>query len=179
MKKFIVLILLLVSMAICSSAREKGGNPDYKTGYLGTIGLNAGHMFGDTGSSDIITSHGKTFGNGLFVGGGIAITSLWDLDDAFYDVTIPIFGEMKYSFINGDISPFADFKLGLSVYSSNISGVGLFASPSLGVDIRRWSIFLSYSHLAFSRYKGVEFVKHMETFRHERDILQIGFSWNF
>ena len=112
MKRTIVLILLLVSMAVCSSAREKGGNPYYKTGYRGSIGMHLGGINARLGEFGFTTIHGKSFGNGVFLGGGIGLNyPILDLD---IDVclTVPIFIDAKYSVLDQRVSPFVEAKIG-------------------------------------------------------------------
>ena len=56
--------------------------------------------------------------------------------------TIPLFTNFKYSFINNTVSPFIDYKMGGSIY--DLSSVNLFVSPSVGVDVGRFSFSIGY-----------------------------------
>ena len=161
MKKTILLILLLVSMAVCSSARGKGGNPYYKTGYRGSIGMHLGGINSYLGEIGFTTIHGKTFGNGVFLGGGIGFS--YPVLDWETCLTVPIFIDAKYSVLNQRVSPFVEAKIGTMFFYG--SDVGMFLSPVLGVDIGRWSIFVSYEL--------------RQNYEIKDNCMLVGFSWNF
>ena len=163
MKKTIVLILLLVSMAVCSSAREKGGNPYYKTGYRGSIGMHLGGRNARLGEIGFTTIHGKTFGNGVFLGGGIGLNyPVLDIDTDMC-LTVPIFIDAKYSALDQRVSPFIEAKIGTMFFYG--SDWGMFLSPVFGVDIGRWSIFVSYEL--------------RQNYEIKDNCMLVGFSWNF
>ena len=163
MKKTIVLILLLVSMVICSSAREKRGNPYYKTGYLGSVGLHIGGINAYFSELGFTTIHGKTFGNGVFLGGGIGLGVPFDSYDDRSCMTVPIFIDAKYSVLDKRVSPFIEAKIGTMCIVD--SEWGMMISPTLGVDIGRWSIGISYLL--------------RQSYGLKQNCLLLGFSWNF
>ena len=88
---------------------------------------------------DVTTSHGYSFGNGLWMGAGAGV-SLMGACDGFF---IPIYTEAKYSFMKDEkASPFLDCKL--EVMTNTESTYTLF-SPAAGVDINRFSIYALYN----------------------------------
>lgn len=136
---FLLAILSLVMSTMMLDAKEKGLNPHYVKGYLGNVAL--GGTVGldyDFGSrTTLLTSHGYSFGNGAFVGLGTGV-----MMDFAGHCTIPLFTNFKYSFINNTVSPFIDYKMGGSIY--DLSSVNLFVSPSVGVDVGRFSFSIGY-----------------------------------
>ena len=115
--------------------------------YLGEIGFT--------------TIHGKTFGNGVFLGGGIGFS--YPVLDWETCLTVPIFIDAKYSVLNQRVSPFVEAKIGTMFFYG--SDVGMFLSPVLGVDIGRWSIFVSYEL--------------RQNYEIKDNCMLVGFSWNF
>ena len=136
---FLLAILSLVMSTMMLDAKENGLNPHYVKGYLGNVAL--GGTVGldyDFGSrTTLFTSHGYSFGNGAFVGLGTGV-----MMDFAGHCTIPLFTNFKYSFINNTVSPFIDYKMGGSIY--DLSSVNLFVSPSVGVDVGRFSFSIGY-----------------------------------
>lgn len=139
MRKFLTVIAASLMTAISLSAKGEGKNLYYEKGYLGNVavGGNVG-LSNDFGSrTTLLTSHGYSFGNGAFVGLGTGV-----MMDFAGHCTIPLFTNFKYSFINNTVSPFIDYKMGGSIY--DLSSVNLFVSPSVGVDVGRFSFSIGY-----------------------------------
>ena len=137
----------------------------YRRHYRADIGLNwcNPNLWG------ITSSHGYSFGNGLYVGGGVGFSAemtrsaavrTTDLDidpniDPEFSYTpnsnwkatyyVPVFADVKYSFINRLASPFVSAKLGAYGDVTN-SGIRTLFNPSIGVDIARFSILVGYEH---------------------------------
>ena len=108
-----------------------------KIGYVGNVGIS---VSAQGPGCDILTSHGYSFGNGLWMGGGTGVS----VSDYYRGIYLPIFAETKYSFTpERKVSPFVDCKLGYLVRELN--RIYAFASPAVGVDIDRWSVFASYN----------------------------------
>ena len=92
----------------------------------------------------ITSSHGYSFGNGLYVGGGAGFAAEWNgKDEPLY--LVPVFADVKYSFINRLASPFVSLKGGAYADITN-SGLRTFANPAVGVDIGRFSIKVGYEY---------------------------------
>ena len=132
----------------------------YRRHYRADVGLN----WANPNLWGITSSHGFSFGNGLYVGGGVGFaaqltnTSARTVDediDPEYSYTpesnwkatyyVPVFGDIKYSFIDRLVSPFISAKLGAYADVTN-SGIRTLFNPSIGVDIARFSISVGYEH---------------------------------
>lgn len=139
MRKFLTVIAASLMTAISLSAKGEGKNLYYEKGYLGNVALGGTvGLSNDFGSrTTLLTSHGYSFGNGAFVGLGTGV-----MMDFAGQCTIPLFTNFKYSFINNTVSPFIDYKMGGSIY--DLSSVNLFVSPSVGVDVGRFSFSIGY-----------------------------------
>lgn len=100
------------------------------------------------------TSHGYSFGNGLYVGGGVGLyVTPIEIDGYKTRYQIPIFAEIKYSFLDRTVSPFVDLKAG-GFYDYTLGGTGYAIRPSIGVDIWRFSISIGWDHNRF-RYDHI------------------------
>ena len=139
MRKFLTVIAASLMTAISLSAKGEGKNLYYEKGYLGNVAVGGTvGLSNDFGSrTTLLTSHGYSFGNGAFVGLGTGV-----MMDFAGQCTIPLFTNFKYSFINNTVSPFIDYKMGGSIY--DMSSVNLFVSPSVGVDVGRFSFSIGY-----------------------------------
>lgn len=106
-----------------------------KTGYVGNVSVT---LSAQGPGCDILTSHGYSFGNGLWMGGGAGFSA----SDHYRGIFLPVFAEAKYTFTpEKKVSPFLDCKLG---YMTDLDYIYAFVSPAVGVDINRWSVFASY-----------------------------------
>lgn len=131
--KRLLLIIVLGMMGFSALAENKLT----KTGYVGNVSVT---LSAQGPGCDILTSHGYSFGNGLWMGGGTGVS----VSDYYRGIYLPIFAETKYSFTpERKVSPFVDCKLGYMVRELN--RIYAFASPAVGVDIDRWSVFASYN----------------------------------
>ncbi len=96
------------------------------------------------------TSHGYQINSNFYVGAGIALNIL-PMSHGADEMFIPIFGNFRYDFCKGKITPFLDAKIGYSVGTTNDeltlvvpneyitglfaeqSNMGAYVSPSIGV----------------------------------------------
>lgn len=116
------------------------------SGYRGYVDF--GYVFG-TGTfkdskMELTTSHGYQINNHFFLGGGVGVNYLFGSEKSYLSqediVILPVFANFRAYLLNGDISPFFDFKGGYSFvvtemedeYGDKLSG-GLYVAPSLGV----------------------------------------------
>lgn len=100
------------------------------------------------------TSHGYSFGNGLYVGGGLGVyLTPIEMDGHKVRYQVPVFAEIKYSFLNTLVSPFVDLKAG-GFYDVTLNGVGYSIRPSVGVDIWRFSLSVGWDHNRYSYGNG-------------------------
>lgn len=110
----------------------------YKKGYRADIELS----WANPNHWGISTSHGKSFGNGLYAGGGAGFNAIMADEVTYYT---PVFADVKYSFINRLASPFVSAKAGGLIDITNY-GIRTFINPALGFDIDRFSIKIGYEY---------------------------------
>ena len=155
MKRSLVLfIATLLIIVFADSAFANGkGNALSEKGYVGNVGMSVSASIGI--GADIFTSHGYSFGNGLWMGGGTGLAF-----PSAYDVFLPLYTEVKYSFMtDAKASPFLGAKVG---FMTNFDDTLTILNPAFGVDLDRFSIFASV---------GLGLVS-MRTYN-------LGFYWNF
>lgn len=152
MKRLVSVILFIFIGCIVISAQGKN-NLLSDRGYVGNVGLSVSAGYGV--GADLFTSHGYSFGNGLWLGGGTGLSF-----PSPYDLFLPLYSEVKYSFLlDRSVSPFLSAKLG---GMTNFEDSLMIVNPAFGVDIKRFTVFATMNLGLVS----------MRTFG-------LGFSWNF
>ena len=138
-------------------------NVGYNRGYRADIELS----WADNSVWGITSSHGFCFGNGLYVGGGagfgaeltknpdVTARVAEDVIDPEYSYTpesnwnasylVPVFADIKYSFLNTLATPFVSLKGGAVADITN-KGIRTFANPAVGLDIARFSLKVGYEY---------------------------------
>ncbi|MBQ7811117.1 MAG: hypothetical protein IJ394_01010 [Bacteroidales bacterium] len=97
----------------------------------------------------ITSSHGYSFGNGLYVGGGFGFAAEMSKSTTYL---VPVFADVKYSFINKLASPFVSLRAGSYADITN-TGLRAFVNPAVGIDISRFSINVGYEYqVGFWKY---------------------------
>lgn len=115
-------------------------NTGYNRGYRADIEL----TWANKSIWGITSSHGFSFGNGLYVGGGAGFgAELTQNQNASYFA--PAFADIKYSFTKTLASPFVSMKGGVIADITN-KGVRTFANPAVGLDIARFSLEVGYEY---------------------------------
>ena len=131
-------------------------NVGFRTGYRADVELG----WDNSKCWNISSSHGYSFGNGLYIGGGVGFSaaltkadkntkssntegayqpeSKWDAK--YYT---PMFADVKYSFMRSFVTPFVDLRGG-AIADITDSGASLFINPAIGVDIARFSLKVGY-----------------------------------
>ena len=139
MKKLVlVLCVALITMSV--SAQESFS---YRKGYRGDVSL--GGSVGVTkgvrnDAFSFSTIHGYSFGDGVFVGAGVGVNLL-----TTDQVTIPVYVVGKYTFLDNNITPFVDCRVGAEAVVYNLDkGRAFIVSPAIGVDLGRFSIRAGY-----------------------------------
>ena len=105
MKRLIFLLLIaLVPLEISAQSRLSD------KGYVGDVSLSASFDSSIGAGVDLLTSHGYSFGNGLWLGGGTGVY----MADKSDGMMLPIYTEARYSFldINENAHPFVGCKMG-------------------------------------------------------------------
>lgn len=80
--------------------------------------------FSDAGRLSLTTSHGVQINPYLFVGGGTTVNYY---PSASY-FSLPLFANVRGSFMDNSISPFVDLKIGYTIFDVT----GFYFSPSIG-----------------------------------------------
>ncbi len=151
LKTFIVATICLMAQTAVSAeentdSKNSNKNLYFNRGYRANIELNwsnGGKGFGFT-HYGLTTSHGYSFGNGLYLGAGLGvIVEPHDGPSSDYFFSLPVFADLKYSFINGTVSPFVALRGGM-IIGTTYKGFGGYLRPSVGMDIWRFSLTLSY-----------------------------------
>lgn len=117
-------------------------NVGYRRGYRADIELSSAL----TQQMGISSSHGFSFGNGLYVGGGAGFGAEFIPDfNAVPTYVVPVFADIKYSFNETIVTPFVSMKGGAIADITN-TGLRTFANPAVGLDIARFSLRLGYEY---------------------------------
>ena len=144
-----------------------------KPAYMINVGYNRGYRadielsWANKTIWGITSSHGFSFGNGLYVGGGAgfgaelskntaAMANVADeVIDPEYSYTpqsnwnasyfVPVFADIKYSFTKTQVAPFVSMKGGAIADITN-KGIRTFANPAVGLDIARFSLMVGYEY---------------------------------
>lgn len=151
--KTVKLLMLLTALSICGSmfaqfsntrttSRQSlssnfdGNGP--ATGYKGFIDLGYTFGVGDFGEDRIAfsTTHGYQVNPYIFAGIGAGI-NYYTSPDAW---SVPIFADVRGTFLNNSITPFIDLKIGYSILDAE----GFYLSPSIGCRIRNFNISVGY-----------------------------------
>lgn len=180
MKKITITVLLLAFAAVLSAQSK---NSSYKKGYKADVEIGTKIYSKGTGNAYMATtSHGYAFGNGLYVGGGIGIgvETHGMLDHSEARICVPVFADVKYSFINRLASPFVSIKAG-GYYDYTQCGIGYFVRPAVGVDIWRFSLNVGIDYMMCGYADTVlkEGVSHYQTAMIGDTGVYVGLAFNF
>lgn len=125
------------------AVKKAKGSIMYRQGYRPDIELS----WSSPASWGISTSQGYSFGNGLYLGGGTGFAAEFESFEMKDNPTylVPVFADIKYSFINSTATPFVSLKAGSYVDVTN-SGLRAYANPAVGLDAGRFSIKFGYEY---------------------------------
>ena len=128
-----------------------------KPAYMINVGYNRGYRadielsWANKSVWGITSSHGFSFGNGLYVGGGAGfgaeLTKNTGTPESKWNASyfVPVFADIKYSFTNTLAAPFVSLKGGAIADITN-KGIRTFANPAVGLDIARFSLKVGYEY---------------------------------
>ena len=122
-------------------------NVGYNRGYRADIELS----WANKSVWGITSSHGYSFGNGLYVGGGAGfgaeLTMETETPESIWNASYfaPVFADIKYSFSKTLAAPFVSMKGGAIADITN-KGIRTFANPAVGLDIARFSLKVGYEY---------------------------------
>lgn len=150
---------MLCLSASVLSAKGSSVNRSYAKGYSANVEIGGTFVDSFGFRPELLTSHGYCFGNGLYVGGGTGICyEGWELRDRSNRIFLPLFADVKYSFLRKAVSPFLGLKAGGMLDCSGL-GIGYMLMPSIGVDLWRFSLSVGYQNYSCSynvlRYETV------------------------
>ena len=122
-------------------------NVGYNRGYRADVELS----WANKSVWGITSSHGFSFGNGLYVGGGAGfgaeLTKNTKTPETNWNASyfVPVFADIKYSFTKTQVAPFVSMKGGAIADITN-KGIRTFANPAIGLDIARFSMKVGYEY---------------------------------
>ena len=170
-----LVIIIKEKQSVDSQARKEQrlAEKAQRPAYMINVGYNRGYRadielsWANKSVWGISSSHGFSFGNGLYVGGGagfgaeltnnpVATASVADdVIDPEYSYTpesnwnasyfVPVFADIKYSFTKTVVTPFVSLKGGAIADITN-KGIRTFANPAVGLDIARFSLKVGYEY---------------------------------
>ena len=153
MKKSIALLIVaLLAFNLNVEAQTTKYNY-HKSGYWGNVEASGGVTLGGGSDIGLSTVHGGRLGNGLAMGIGAGL--YLDVQELYYVYNVPVFLETKYSPMKGGMSPFVSLRTGFSV--TDYLATGFYLSPAVGVDLRRFSLFIRYGFNLFPMSADVSF----------------------
>lgn len=177
MKRLILLFILLIPT---SAFAKNNLNYLHTKGYKSDVHL-AGTLYEGKAVTTLSSSHGYGFGKGLFVGGGVGIIYNPVYANGVKNrIEIPVFAEIKYSFLNKKFSPFVDLKAG-GLYDYSAYGVGYIVKSSIGVDFWKFSLNagIDWSSATYSTEGLKEGVPATIGTKHNYMEFFVGLSFNF
>ena len=126
-------MLIGLFVTVCSFADNRLA----KEGYVWNVGLNVTPQLGL--GVELLTSHGYSFGNGLWMGGATGVS----FGGIYGGLCFPLYAEAKYTFMKEKkVSPFVDCKLG---FTTDTEDIYTQISPAVGVDVSRFSVSVIYN----------------------------------
>ena len=144
MKKVILALFAIILTGNVVFAQDNNKSRMYNKSYRADVELTwqNPHTWG------IASSHGYSFGNGLYVGGGAGFTAEFTDYKKNPAFLLPLFADVKYSFLNKLATPYVSLKAGgyADVTSTEVQGIRTFANPAIGVDIHRFSLEVGYEY---------------------------------
>ena len=166
-------LVIIVKEKLSAKKEMRHAEKEQRPAYMVNVGYNRGYRadielsWANKSVWGITSSHGFSFGNGLYVGGGagfgaeltknpVATASVADdVIDPEYSYTpesnwnasyfVPVFADIKYSFSKTLAAPFVSLKGGAIADITN-KGIRTFANPAVGLDIARFSLKVGYEY---------------------------------
>ena len=138
MKKFFMTLAL--ALGVLSVDAQSKDYVDYERGYRADIAVSTSISEQYT----LSTSHGFSFGNGLYVGGGVGFTAetFLNFEDAPHYL-VPLFADVKYTFLNKRVSPFVSARVG-GVFNTEYKMNRMLINPMVGINVRHFTVGLGY-----------------------------------
>lgn len=151
--KSIKFLLLFAALTVCGNVSAQFSNTRTTSrqsisssfdgngpsvGYKGFVDLGYTFGVGDFGEDRIAfsTTHGYQINPYVFAGIGAGI-NYYTSPDAW---SLPIFADVRGTFLNNSITPFIDLKIGYSILDAE----GFYLAPSIGCRINRFNVSIGY-----------------------------------
>lgn len=142
MKKTLVLVAAIIALTTGVAAQESTDSPLFGQGYRADIQIRAS----TSRQSYISTSHGYSFGNGLYLGGGAGVGAEYVPDfSADANIVTYVFVDGKYNIVNRKLSPFVAVRVGSVLPIVSLDQPRFLATASVGIDWGRISISAGYT----------------------------------
>ena len=150
-------LVIIVKEKLSAKKEMRHAEKEQRPAYMVNVGYNRGYRadielsWANKSVWGITSSHGFSFGNGLYVGGGAGfgaeLTKQADTPESKRNASyfVPVFADIKYSFMKTLASPFFSLRGGAIADITNL-GVRTFASPAIGIDIARFSLKVGYEY---------------------------------
>ena len=131
---------LALALGVLSVDAQSKDYVDYERGYRADIAVSTSISEQYT----LSTSHGFSFGNGLYVGGGVGFTAetFLNFEDAPHYL-VPLFADVKYTFLNKRVSPFVSARVG-GVFNTEYKMNRMLINPMVGINVRHFTVGLGY-----------------------------------
>ena len=131
---------LALALGVLSVDAQSKDYVDYERGYRADIAVSTSISEQYT----LSTSHGFSFGKGLYVGGGVGFTAetFLNFEDAPHYL-VPLFADVKYTFLNKRVSPFVSARVG-GVFNTEYKMNRMLINPMVGINVRHFTVGLGY-----------------------------------
>lgn len=142
-KNFLILIALFALSNMAKAQDAETANRMFRRGYRTDIQLEANTYQ----QSFISTSHGYSFGNGFYIGGGAAFGVEFQPDfeaDPFY--LSSLFVDGKYTLTQWRVAPFVALRTGSYITIEENPAGRFFINPAVGVDWGHISLRVGYEY---------------------------------
>ena len=136
--KRMILCAAAALVAVAVSAQSRG----YENGYRGNVEVEVGTLLDSYLNIGFLTSHGYGTSYGLYAGAG---TGIFFSPEHYSYISVPVFVDVKYNFIDSVFSPFVRMRVGTMIGMDELYA-GVYCSPSVGVDMGRVSVSFSYGY---------------------------------
>ena len=150
-------LVIIVKEKQSAKKELRHAEKDQRPAYMVNVGYDRGYRadielsWANKSVWGISSSHGFSFGNGLYVGGGAGfgaeLTKNTDTSESNWNASyfVPVFADIKYSFSKRLAAPFVSLKGGAIADITN-KGIRTYVNPAVGLDIARFSLKVGYEY---------------------------------
>ncbi len=140
-KNFLILIALFALSNMAKAQDAETANRMFRRGYRADIQLEANTYQ----QSFISTSHGYSFGNGLFIGAGagfgVEFVPDFNADAAYLS---KVFADVRYCPWDFKAAPFVGLRVGTIIGVHETPHAGFMLNPAIGLDWGRVTLKVGY-----------------------------------